>query len=161
MFHKIVAGIDGSDHAAAALEQAIDIARTQKASLTLLTAWQSFDYGSLGMGMGGMAMVPPPSLQVGPGLSAGIEADARSILDAAAATVPPEISAQAQLVEGPAANVILDAVRRGGHDLIVIGSHGRGDITALLLGSVSHHLIQHSPVPVLVVHLAAADRAAE
>ncbi|MDQ6944690.1 MAG: universal stress protein [Actinomycetota bacterium] len=163
MFHKIVAGIDGSDHASAALTQAIDIARTQQASLTLVTAWQSFRYGSGGMGMGGMggvAMVPALTGQAGPELSAGIEADARSILDAAAATVPPEVSAQAHLLEGVAADVILEAVRRDGHDLVVIGSKGRGDIASLLLGSVSHHVIQHSPVPVLVVHLPAAERAA-
>ena len=36
-------------------------------------------------------------------------------------------------------------------DLIVIGSHGREDISRLLLGSVAEKVVRRSPVPVLVV----------
>jgi nucleotide-binding universal stress UspA family protein len=48
MFHRILVAVDGSVHAAAALKQAIDIARTQRASLTLITAWQPFSLCSRG-----------------------------------------------------------------------------------------------------------------
>jgi nucleotide-binding universal stress UspA family protein len=34
--------------------------------------------------------------------------------------------------------------------LIVMGSHGRGDLTALLLGSVAHKLVHLSKRPVLI-----------
>jgi nucleotide-binding universal stress UspA family protein len=155
MFHRILVAVDGSAHAAAALNQAIDIARTQRASLTLMTAWQPFSFVYEGMSMGFA-----PTIQDGPAVTAALKADARSVLDAAAALVPAEISVQADLVEGQATEVILDAIRSGGHDLVAVGSRGRGGIGALLLGSVSHSLIQHSPVPVLVVHLPAANQAA-
>ena len=155
MFHRILVAVDGSAHAAAALKQAIDIARTQQASLTVMTAWQPFSLLYEGMGMGFA-----PTIEDGPAVTAAIEAAARSVLDAAVALVPAEMSAQADLVEGHATEVILDAIRSGGHDLVVVGSRGRGGIGALLLGSVSHNLIQHSPVPVLVVHLPAANQAA-
>lgn len=37
-------------------------------------------------------------------------------------------------------------------DMIVIGSHGKGALKSLLVGSVTQKVIALSPVPVLVVH---------
>lgn len=36
-------------------------------------------------------------------------------------------------------------------DVIVVGSHGRGAIERILLGSVSEQVVRHAPCPVLVV----------
>ena len=38
-----------------------------------------------------------------------------------------------------------------GADVVVVGSHGRGALKRLVSGSVSEHVVHHSPCPVLVV----------
>ncbi len=53
--------------------------------------------------------------------------------------------------EGDPGDSILEAARAESADMIVLGSHGRGAIGRLLLGSVSQHVVRHADVPVVVV----------
>ena len=53
--------------------------------------------------------------------------------------------------EGDPAESILDAAGAEGAEVIVIGSHARGRIGRLLLGSVSHRVAEQAAVPVVVV----------
>lgn len=76
-----------------------------------------------------------------------------------------EAAAQALVVRGRAAGVsveflvwegepgssIVDAAASELADLIIVGSHGRGRVGRLLLGSVSEHVVRNAPCPVLVV----------
>jgi nucleotide-binding universal stress UspA family protein len=50
----------------------------------------------------------------------------------------------------PAGAIVLAATDLG-VDLIVVGSHGKGFVSRVLLGSVSEHVVRHAPCPVLVV----------
>lgn len=47
---------------------------------------------------------------------------------------------------------IIAAANDRGCDLIVMASHGRSGITALLLGSVTNKVLTHTTIPVLVCH---------
>src|SRR5262249_25479068 len=38
-----------------------------------------------------------------------------------------------------------------GADVIVVGTHGRGAVSRLLMGSVAEYVVRHAPCPVLVV----------
>jgi nucleotide-binding universal stress UspA family protein len=46
---------------------------------------------------------------------------------------------------------VLSAAERVGADVIVLGAGGRSELVGLLLGSVSHKIIQHAPSAVLVI----------
>jgi nucleotide-binding universal stress UspA family protein len=53
--------------------------------------------------------------------------------------------------EGDPGESILEAARAEDADMVILGSHGRGPIGRLLLGSVSQHVVRHARIPVVVV----------
>jgi nucleotide-binding universal stress UspA family protein len=52
---------------------------------------------------------------------------------------------------GPAPDNIAAMAERGSFDLIVMGSHGKGSLTNLIMGSVATKVLAHCKVPVLLV----------
>lgn len=52
---------------------------------------------------------------------------------------------------GHVAKAIVEAAGQNGIDLIVMGSRGLSDVQGLLLGSVTHKVMQTATIPVLVV----------
>lgn len=62
--------------------------------------------------------------------------------------------ATAEIRWGPAAYTIVETARAAACDLIVLGSRPPSDAEAVLIGSVSHQVIQESHRPVLVAHRA-------
>ena len=61
------------------------------------------------------------------------------------------VEAKAMLVRGPTVETILEMADKQESDLIVVGSHGRGMIAEVLMGSVSQGLIRAGQCPVTVV----------
>jgi nucleotide-binding universal stress UspA family protein len=151
MFKSIVVGVDRSEHSQVALTQAVDIARTQKAALTVVVAYSTV------MPWGPVAPLPQSAVD---DFVAGIRAEAKAIADEATTGIPKEVTSKVLIVDESPAQAILDEVEAGKHDLIVVGSRGRGDASSILLGSVSHAVLHHSRVPVLIVHVPAVETAA-
>jgi nucleotide-binding universal stress UspA family protein len=142
MFHNILVAVDDSPDAEEALAQALDLAESEHTRLTLITGVPKLPSVSYV----GVTGVPP----------AQIEAEARSwaegVLRQARDRVPDDLPVATILTEQPIRTALIEQIERGGHDLIVMGSRGRGAVSAALLGSVSHYVLNHSPVPVLIVH---------
>ena len=126
----------------APLPQAIDLAESEHARLTIFTA----------------VVAPPPSAYLGGGSAVAAQiaraavTEAEAFLRAASERVPDGVSVSTVLSNDPVRPALLRQIASGSHDLVVMGSRGRGALRSALLGSVSHHVLHHSPVPVLIVH---------
>ena len=142
MFHNILVAVDGSPHSDRALDEAIDIARGSHARLTIITGAAEPRTASM------IALSAGAAAALGPGLLHHAE----RVLRAAVERVPEDVSVTTVLTEEPIRPAILERIEAGRHDLVVMGSRGRGTVRSAVLGSVSHHVLHHSPVPVLVVH---------
>lgn len=139
MFHNILVAIDGSPQADLALSHAIDLAESEHSRLTLISA----------------VAEPPVSA---PGIVGDIQpiadrlAEAEANLRRACERVPDDLPTATVLTEQPIRPALIRQIKRSNHDLVVLGSRGRGAVRSVLLGSVSHYALHHSPVPVLIVH---------
>jgi nucleotide-binding universal stress UspA family protein len=142
MFRNVLVAIDGSPDADQALAQAIDLAACERARLTLFTS-VNMPPAVAYTGMGGEVVTK---------LTKDAEAEAERILRTALDRVPDDVSVTTVMSKAPARPALASQLRAGEHDLIVMGSRGRGALRSALLGSVSHYVLHHSPVPVLLVH---------
>lgn len=62
-----------------------------------------------------------------------------------------EVNFEELLLEEPAGKIIPEVAANEKVDLILIGSRGKSDLEGLIIGSVTHQVLQLSPCPVLVV----------
>jgi nucleotide-binding universal stress UspA family protein len=142
MFRNILVAIDGSPDSDQALTQAIDLAESQHSRLTLFSA----------------VVMPPAGAYIGGGgavaatLARDAETETETILRTAARQIPAGVSVSTVLSSEPVRHALIHQIEDGAHDLVVMGSRGRGALRSVLLGSVSHYVLHHSPVPVLIVH---------
>ncbi|MDA0171382.1 universal stress protein [Solirubrobacter taibaiensis] len=139
-YRHVLVAFDASSEAQLALAHAVAMAQVYRAKLALV------------------AVVPPPPLLSwqAPGGMRGIhEAEQEELekaLREAADGVPDDLSVTTQLLDGDPARELLRLARDGDFDVIVMGSRGRGRVTAALLGSVSNRVMHDAGVPVIVIH---------
>ena len=144
MFTRIVVGTDGSDTAAQAVNQAIELARLTGATLSLVSAYQPAPGRRVQAEQAGA----PADVQY----EIGPREDVNIVLDAAAADAKGQgIEVQTHPVEGDPADAILNVAEEAKADLIVVGNKGMTGARRYLLGSVPNNVSHHSPCSVLIV----------
>lgn len=143
----IVVGVDSSPAAQAAVRWAAEEARLRGSQLVAVHAWTYVPPPPLGE----PSMIPMPGGDVAGALEAERDA-AQAELESALAEAfsgGPRFELESRLVEGDPANAL--EAEAAAADLLVVGSRGRSGIKSALLGSVSRHVVDHAPCPVVVV----------
>lgn len=139
LWQKIVCAVDFSEPSRRAMTEAVRLADTFSATLTLVHVYEP----------------PPPTSN--DAFLAGASMFDRSLpeldakLRAWAADLAPGRAVTFAIRMGTAAHEILGEAKERGADVIVVGTHGRGGLGHLLLGSVAERVIRAADRPVLVV----------
>ena len=143
MFNRILVPTDGSEITGKAVDTAIGLAKSVNAKLYTLSVKEPFPYSAIS------EMQPTPPQEF---FDAQERIAAARVKAVRALAEGMNVVCEAHTVEALHPwEAIIDHARRHECDLIVMASHGRRGVTALLLGSETQKVLTHSKVPVLVV----------
>lgn len=131
---KILLAYDGFEHSENALASAVELANTDEgAQVTILS------------------VVAPDARASHSGGHVGMRPHAHEDVARGHAYLRERgIESEMQMEEGDPAEEIVRVAREGAYDVIVTGTHGRGPIGEILLGSVSKTVVRTAPCAVLV-----------
>ena len=136
MPEKVLLATDGSKDAALAARAAVDVCEGTGAELHVVHVWFNV-----------------PTSRLSPFMRTELHKRGNELLEEGVKRVEDAggLVTDTHLVEGRAADEILDLTGQIGADLVVIGSRGLGTVGRIALGSVSETVIHHSRCPVLVL----------
>ncbi|MGQ0637211.1 MAG: universal stress protein [Planctomycetaceae bacterium] len=139
---RILAATDFSKHSQVALQYAVAFAKAFSAEVILCHVLESPDF---------LSQLPPVSEgYFPPNLPEIEEKHARAQCEQLlAATGLSHV--RVALPHGNPTTEIVNLAKSDNVDLIVVGTHGRGAIAHLLLGSVAERVVRSAPCPVLTV----------
>ncbi|MBP2000891.1 nucleotide-binding universal stress UspA family protein [Paenibacillus shirakamiensis] len=142
VFQKILLAYDGSDSSNKALAKAAELVKLSPESELIILHVYDFPRFYIAEGF---APVPDSVNMEFVELANRTTDEAKRRLDEMG------VSGKVELAQGAAAEVILENAESQGADVIVVGTRGHGGIREFVLGSVSHNIVQHARIPVLVV----------
>jgi nucleotide-binding universal stress UspA family protein len=132
----IVVGVDGSELSLHALRWAARHARLIGAEILAVTGYEI-----------PWTIVVSPTQTEADYHDAARDALLRAVREALGAD--PDVRVETRLVEKRPAHALTEAAE--GAQLLVVGSHGRGELPGMHMGSVATYCVHHAPCPVLVV----------
>ena len=143
MFKKILVPSDGSDLAHKAAEFAADLAKVHGAQVIGVYVIDPFPYIGIGDASAVGLQAYMSEAQAAAGQSLG---GIRALCEARGVPFEGDTIERSVTYEG-----VLETAKAESCDLIVMGSHGRKGVQALILGSVAQKVLTHASVPVLIV----------
>jgi nucleotide-binding universal stress UspA family protein len=143
MFKRILVPTDGSDITAKAIETSIALAQSVGAQLYTISVKEPFPYSAIS------EMQPTPPQEF---FDAQERIAAKRVQHVVELATTAGLVCHAHTVEALHPwEAIIDHAKRLECDLLVMASHGRRGVSALLLGSETQKVLTHSKVPVLIV----------
>ena len=143
MYERILFPTDGSEITAKALKHALGMAKLTGAELCVLAVKEPFPYSAIS------EMQPAPPQQFFDAQERVASERVKGVVDEATAI---GVKVRGHSVEAAHPwEAILEHAKAQNCDLIVMASHGRRGVSALLLGSETQKVLTHSTLPVLVV----------
>lgn len=143
MFKRILVPTDGSDITQKAVDAAVALAKSVGAQLYSISVKEPFPYSAIS------EMQPTPPQEF---FDAQERIAAKRVAAVVAAAKAVGLECRAHTVEALHPwEAIIDHAKQQECDLLVMASHGRRGVTALLLGSETQKVLTHSTIPVLVV----------
>src|SRR5262245_32959128 len=144
LLKKVLVATDFSEPSDVALAYGRELARTFNASLTVLHI--ADDSAASGYGPDGIVFYDP-------NVQRQIEAAARTRIRAMVSDEDRDVLRAQTVVRtsSPTAGAIVQFAKDANIDLIVMGTHGRGAVAQLLMGSVAERVVRLAPCPVLTV----------
>lgn len=144
-FRKILVPTDFSEASVRAIRLAVALARHSGGEITLMHVGILPHIYSAELGMSGG--VGPLFTQAGEEMAREQRHHMEKI---ATEEIPDTVHHRTVIREGYPPQEVLAQVMDGGHDVVVMGTHGRTGLKRVLLGSVAERVIRECPVPVMV-----------
>jgi len=145
----VLLATDGSDLATSAMIRSVELLGRDHEFVALSVVPHAFAPAAAVTPMDAHPLVIDPSLEdeIEEEDKAASAAELRALDDVLG------IGARPLIEVGDAGPVICRVAAAVGADVIVVGSHGHGWLQRVFLGSVSQHVLNHAPCPVLVMRL--------
>jgi nucleotide-binding universal stress UspA family protein len=144
IYDRILLPTDGSAGIARAIEHAGELARVHDATVHALYVIDATSFTGL------------PMETSFDGIRAVLESEGETALEQVERLLD-DVPVETEAVEGTPSTEIVRHTRERDVDLVVMGTHGRGGLDRLLLGSVAERVVRKSRVPVITVRVSEAD----
>jgi len=144
---KVLVPIDFSDVTEFVVENAKLFAKSFDAELKIIHVFASMLQGIVG----GIIMTPLNYEVLREELAVKLKNKHKKMLEIKQKLSNEKVNVKASFLEGKVSEVILSQVKEYAPDMIIMGSHGHGYMTKVLLGSITMSVLKHVKCPVMIV----------